>query len=291
MDIRALRAFVEVVRHGGFSHAAKAIFSTQSTISKAVKQLEDEIGLVLLDRGTQGHSLTAAGEIVLRRAQAILAQRDDLLAELDELRGLKRGKLRIGFPFVGSDILFAPMFARYRRRYPGVDIKLVEYGSKRLEELVLAGELDFGASLLPVAPDFQFQSVRCEPIQAVLAQDHPLAQYDELDLSALADVPFILFESQFVLNPMILDACQRCGFTPSITARSSQMNFIIELVASGMGVALIPKLIVDQRAHPGVKAIRIVNPSLVWDMALIWRRGGYLSHAAKAWLELALEAS
>src|SRR5271166_3237677 len=111
--LRALRVFVEVVRQGGFSQAAKAVFATQSTVSKAVKQLEDELGLSLLDRIGRHSMLTAAGEIVYRRAMAMLAERDDLLAELSELRGLKRGVLRIGLPPIGSDVLFAPMFAIY----------------------------------------------------------------------------------------------------------------------------------------------------------------------------------
>ena len=78
MEIRTLRAFVEVVRQGGFSQAAKTVFATQSTVSKAVKQLEDECGVLLLDRIGHRSKLTAAGEIVYRRAQRILAERDDL---------------------------------------------------------------------------------------------------------------------------------------------------------------------------------------------------------------------
>ena len=102
MELRTLRAFVEVVRQGGFSQAAKTLFATQPTVSKAVKQLEDEIGVPLLDRVGHRSTLTAAGEIVYRRAVRMLTERDDLVAELDELRGLKRGTLRLGLPPVGA---------------------------------------------------------------------------------------------------------------------------------------------------------------------------------------------
>src|SRR6202045_565440 len=95
MELRTLRAFVEVVRQGGFSQAAKTVFATQSTVSKAVKQLEDEIGVPLLDRIGHRTRLTDAGEIVYPRAVRLLTDRDDLVAELDELRGLKRGMLRL----------------------------------------------------------------------------------------------------------------------------------------------------------------------------------------------------
>jgi DNA-binding transcriptional LysR family regulator len=289
MELRSLRTFVEVVRQGGFTQAAKTVFATQSTVSKAVKQLEDELGLLLLDRIGHRSHLTAAGEIVYRRALVMLAERDDLITELDELRGLQRGVLRIGLPPIGSDLLFAPLFAIYRSRYPGVEIQLVEHGSKRLEELVLAGEVDLAASLMPISEDFTWQEVRCEPIDALLAADHALAKDEVLDLKALADLPFILFESGFALNAIILQACRENGFEPPIAARSSQIDFIIELVAARLGVGFLPRMIARQKRHPQVRPVGIINPVMDWHMALIWRRGAYLPHAAKAWLALAKE--
>jgi len=287
MELRTLRAFVEVVRQGGFSRAAKTVFVTQSAVSKAVKQLEDELGLQLLDRIGQSCKVTPAGEIVYRRALAILAQGEDLKAELEELRGLRGGVLRLGVPLIGSNTLFARWFAAYRNRYPGVELKLVEHGSKRLEELVLAGELDLAATLLPVSDDFGWQEVWREPIDLLLAVDHPLAARERVSFAELADHPFILYGPGFALNPMILEACRESGFTPTVVAHSSQVEFIIELVAAKLGIALLPRMIAEQRQHPMTRCVPIDTPELYWHMALIWRRGGYLSPAAQAWLGLA----
>ncbi|MGY4177760.1 DNA-binding transcriptional LysR family regulator [Bradyrhizobium sp. USDA 4518] len=132
MDIRTLRAFVEVVRQGGFSQAAKVVFATQSTVSKAVKQLEDETGVRLLDRAGHRSTLTSAGEIVYRHALRILAEREDLVRELDEVRGMRRGLLRLGLPPMVSSVLFAPLLVIYRERYAGIEIQLVETGIDRL---------------------------------------------------------------------------------------------------------------------------------------------------------------
>ena len=102
LDLRRLRFFVEVVREGGFSQAAKVVFAAQPTVSKAVKQLEDELGVALFDRIGRRTELTPAGRLVYSRAVSLLAQGADLVAELESMRGLKRGTLRLGFPRLGS---------------------------------------------------------------------------------------------------------------------------------------------------------------------------------------------
>lgn len=287
MELRTLRAFIEVVRQRGFTQAAKKVFATQSTVSKAIKQLEDEIGVPLLDRIGHRSQPTAAGEIVYQRALRMLAERDDLIAELDELRGLKRGTLRLGLPPVGSSTLFAPLFAIYRQRYPGIDIRLVEHGSNRLEELVASGELELAASLLPVSEGFERQDVRREPLTVLVSANHELSRRRSLDLPTLRNLPFILFETGFALNRIILDACRRHGFEPAVAAQSSQIDFIVELAAAGLGIGFLPRMIAEQRKHPSVKRIPLSEPHTDWHIAMIWRRGAFLSHAAKAWLDLA----
>lgn len=286
MNLRSFQAFVEVVRQGGFSAAAKTINATQSTVSKAVRQLEDELGLVLLDREISPSRLTTAGEIVFRRAVAMLAEKDDMLAELGELRGLKRGLLKLGLPPIGSSVLFAPVFAAYTKLYHDIDIQLVEHGSRRLEELLLAGDVELAASLLPVEDSFEWQDVRCEPVVALLPTNHALAHGDGVSLQDIASLPFILFESGFALNHIILDACRSHGFSPNVAVRSSQIDFIVELVAAGMGIGFLPKMIAEQRHHPGVRIHGIKGADVNWHLALIWRKGAFLSHAARAWLEL-----
>ncbi len=290
MEFRTLRAFVEVVRQGGFSQAARTVFATQSAISKAVKQLEDEVGMPLLDRIGHRSTPTAAGEAVYRRGLRLLADRDDLMAELAEIRGLKRGTLRLGLPPIGSSTLFAPLFAIYRQLYPGIDIRLVEHGSDRLEEILRAGEVDLAASLLPVADEFEWLEMRSEPLVALVAHSHPLAAADRIGLGGLRDLPFLLFEQGFALNRILLEACRRHGFEPEVAARSSQIDFLVALAGAGVGVAFLPRLIAAQRPHPAVRAVPLDEAGTDWTMALIWRRGGYLSDAARAWLAVARES-
>jgi DNA-binding transcriptional LysR family regulator len=289
MNLRTLRAFVEVVRQGSFSQAAEVVFATQSSVSKAVKTLEDELGTPLFDRIGHRNQLTAAGEIAYRRALAILAERDSLVAELDELRGLKSGVLRIGLPPVGSSMLFAPLFAIFRTRHPGIEIQLVEHGSWQLKEMLLAGEVELAALLAPVDADLECQEVRTEPLMVLMPKNHPSSGGKKLDLARLADFPFILFEEGFALNPIILGACERRGFKPRIAARSAQIDFIVELVAAGLGIGFLPRMLAKKHQHPAIRQMPLDEPQTDWQMVLAWRRGSYLSPAARAWLALARE--
>ncbi|QAZ68765.1 LysR family transcriptional regulator [Solidesulfovibrio carbinolicus] len=289
MELRNLKAFVEVVRQGGFSRAARTLFSTQSTVSKAVGQLEAECGEALLERLGTGVRLTAAGELVYARALAMLAESEHLAAELADLRGLLSGRLRLGLPIFGSARLFAPLFAEYRSRWPNVEIELMEQGSARLEEALLAGEVELGVSLLPIGEAFSWQPVRDDPMMAVLAADHPLRGRERLRLAELAHDPFILFEQGFALNTRIEHACSLRGFAPRLAARSGQLDFIIALVAAGLGVALLPRLLTEGRNLEPLGVVLVDETDLRWRAALSWRKGARLSPAARAWLALARE--
>ncbi|VVE54366.1 LysR family transcriptional regulator [Pandoraea capi] len=289
MNLRALRTFVEVVRQGGFSQAAEVVSLTQSSVSKAVRTLEDELGVPLLSRIGHRSELTDAGEIVYRRALSLLAERRDMIDEIDDLRGLKRGTLRLGLPPVGCGVLFAQMFVTYRERYPNIDIALTEHGSKRLRECLEDGEVELAALLLPVADHFQYQAVRKEPLVVVLPAGHALAKRKWLDFTALADAPFILFEAGFALNGIIMAACERKGVAPRVTARSGQIDFIVDLVTAGLGVAFLPRMLALKHRHPGIVLVPLREPQTDWHISLAWRSHTHLSSAARAWLDLARE--
>lgn len=286
MDLRTISAFVEVVRAGGFSRAAETVHATQSALSKAVRQLEDEVGMPLLDRIGHRIRLTPAGEVMFARGQTLLAARDDLATEMHEIAGLRAGVLRLGLPPIGSSSLFAPLFARYRRLYPRIEIRLSEHGSDRLEELLRAGEIDFAGLLLPAPEEFEACPVRAEPLVALIAVDNPLAQRDGLSLADLAEEPLVLFDRGFTLNRIIGDGFHRLGRSPMVVANSSQIDFIVELAAAGLGIAFLPQMIAERHAQPAVAQVLLTDAEMVWRMAMVWRRGAYQSHAARAWLAL-----
>ena len=290
MEFKQLRTFVEVAHQGGFTQAAQRLHISQSAVSKQVAQLEQRLSTPLFDRLGSHVRLTAAGNVVLQRAESMLRLHNELLNELDDLSELKRGELRLGLPLLGSDALFASLFAEYRRRYPNIRVQLLEGGSLNIEQAVLSGELELGGSLTPKNSVFAYQPFCDEPLDALLPADHPLAQDGSVRLEQLADTPFLLYQRSFVLNDRLLQACQQMGFTPKEGGRSGQADFLVALVAAGQGVVLLPSVVARGLVRPGVVRLKLIAPDyLRWDIAFIWRDGAYLSRAAQAWLELLRE--
>lgn len=290
MEFKQLRTFVEVAHQGGFTQAAHLLHISQSAVSKQVAQLEQNLGTPLFDRLGSQVRLTAAGNVVLQRAEGMLRLHKELLSELDDLSQLTRGELRVGLPLLGSNALFASLFAEYRRRYPNIQVQLLEGGSMHIEQAVMSGELELGGSLTPKNPLFGYQPFCDEPLDALLPADHPLAQGGSVRLEQLADTPFLLYQRSFMLNERLLQACQQLGFTPKEGGRSGQSDFLVALVAAGQGVVLLPSVVARELIRPGVARLKLVAPDyLRWDIAFIWRDGAYLSRAAQAWLELLRE--
>jgi DNA-binding transcriptional LysR family regulator len=289
LDSRRLRAFVEVVRQGGFSRAAHLLHATQPTVSKAVQQLENDLGLRLLDRIGRRVSLTAAGELVYRRAVPLLAQSDDLLAELGELRGLKSGALRIGLPRLGASALFARTFALFRRRYPGIEVNVAVHSGQKMRELLRSGEMDIGVLGNPIEDEFDQQELRSEPFMVLLPRDHPAASRRSVTLGRLAGAAAIFPEEDSVLHRHLVAAYHRARVAPKIATRCHQADLMFELVAAGVGIAFLPRVLAQQQRHRGVRCVMLGDPGCAWTIAFCWRRRAHLSAAAQAWLAHARE--
>jgi DNA-binding transcriptional LysR family regulator len=289
MELRALRYFVEVVRQQSFTVAAEQMFVTQPTISKMVKSLEDEIGSPLLLRDGRQMVLTDAGRIVYQRGQDVLAAYAQLQAELNDLDKLGRGELTIGIPPMGGS-LFTPAIAAFRQRYPKVELKLFEQGSKTIEAALISGELELGGVLQPVDPDMVDVLPMTRQVLWLVARHG--SRWDALQhvpLADLANEPFVFYGESLALNDVVLTACRTAGFAPTIVGRSGHWDFMAALVLAGVGIALLPAPYCRRLDAAQFTCRPVVEPEIPWEMAIGWRRNSYLSHAARAWLEVARE--
>lgn len=289
MDIRALRYFVELVREKSFTRASEKLFVTQPTISKMIRNMEEELGQPLLNREGHSFTLTDSGQVLFARGQLILAQMQQLEAELADLQSLQHGRLALGIPpMVGH--VYADLIRAYRSRYPRVELSIVEYGGRRIEQAVLEGELDLAITMLPTKEEGVLSALEldCYPIQVVLP-DLPRWRGDsEIRLADLQEEPFLLYTQAFTLSERLEQACQQAGFVPQVAARSSQWDFLTAMVRSGMGVAFLPEPIC-RRLTPDGLVLRPLLPELSWRLGVIWPAKRYLSRTAEAWLALCRE--
>ncbi len=287
MDVHALRVFAEVVRSQGFTRASKALHLTQPAISKVVAGLEEELGTPLLVRERRRVRLTDAGQVVLDRARGILDSMRVMEEEVQELSALRRGRLRIGTPPIVGVAFLPSLIAAYHAAWPGVSLELREEGSHQIEALVRSHELDVGAVVLPTDETaFETLPFVQDQLRAVVHPSHPLAGRHQVSLRELAATPFVLYRPEFALHGHILEACRKAGFQPTVVSQSSHWDFIVAMVAADIGLALLPVTVCRLLDRRQVRSIRLVDPVIPWDAALVWRRGGQRSPATRAWIDL-----
>jgi DNA-binding transcriptional LysR family regulator len=287
MDTRTLSCFVEVVRRGGFSRAGESLHVSQPAVSKAVKALEEELGQQLLVRLGRKVSVTDAGRLVFEGGEAVLAALRSIAEEVAEVGAVRRGRVRLGVPPMVGGAFFPPVLHDFREAHPGVSLELREEGARRVEALVLEGELDVGATVLPTdVAFFEVVPLMRDVLCAVLPPGNPLGRRRSVALADLSRTPFVLYRADFALHGQILEACRREGFNPQVASESSQWDFMAAMVAAGVGVALLPRTICRRLDRLRVRVVPLRDPVLRWDLALIWRRDRHLSPAARAFVEV-----
>jgi len=288
VDVQALRCFVEVARRQGFTRASEALHVTQPAVSKMVRALEEELGTPLLVRERRRVTLTDAGRLVLERAQGVLDSLRVIEEEVVEHAAVRRGRLRLGLPPIVGVMFFPPLLAEFHQAHPGVLLELREEGSHHIEKLVQDRELDVGAVVLPTDEKaFATMPFVTDELRVVLHPSHPLAGRRAIALRDLRAARFVLYRPEFALHGHIIDACRRCGFAPTVVSESSHWDFIVELVAANIGVALLPQTVCRALDERRVRTVGMSDPVIPWKVALIWRRDRHLPPAARAWLELA----
>ncbi|BDG04968.1 putative HTH-type transcriptional regulator YwbI [Anaeromyxobacter oryzae] len=281
-----MEVFVEVVRQRGFTRAGAVLHLSQSAVSKAVRALEDSVGVPLLLREGRGVEPTAAGRVVFERSEAVLRSVREIDDEVADLSALRRGRVRVGLPPMVGAAFFPAVLGAFRERHAGVSLELREQGAREIEAAIAGRDLDVGVTVLPTNEEVfeAFPFVRDE-LAAVLHRTHPLAGRKRVRLAELAETPLVLYSRDFALHAHILDACRSRGFSPKIASESSQWDFIAAMVAANVGMALLPRTIC-RRLEPGsVRVVTLVDPTIGWNLALIRRRGGYASEAARAFVE------
>ncbi|MBC5732472.1 MULTISPECIES: LysR family transcriptional regulator [Lawsonibacter] len=291
MEIRQLMYFIQIVKSGTYSAAAKQLYLSQPALSKAVKHLEEELGAKLLVQGDKRSEPTDVGRVLFERGQQLIREYNDLLGAVDEANSRNRGRLHFGIPYGLGQILFYRLTADFSRAFPEMELVVSGHGSAHIREEVLAGRLDIGATLIPPEPEPGLEAtvIMRDQFFLLLPRAHPLAGREGVRFAQLREEQFILLNEEFVMTRMTRQSCAMAGFAPRVKIVANRSDFIAELVADGQGIAVIAGGRYRFEHDSRLSCAALLDGIVDIDIALITRAGADRSTAAARFVEFAQE--
>lgn len=240
MNISHLQVLLTVADYGSFSTAALKLDTSQSAVSRAIATLEDELGVPLLIRGRFGARLTPVGERVTEYARQILHLRECIDTEINLLKGLNGGRLRIASFRSAATHLLPPMIARFRKRFPDVDVSLAELEPIGVEQALREGVVDIGLVPLPRSEEFEtWEIAQDEYVVLLPTSEAPVPKtltWEELSLHS-----FILY-NYAECTSAVRDHWARWGQRLKVAYEIKEDSTIVSMVAQGLGAAILPRL-------------------------------------------------
>jgi DNA-binding transcriptional LysR family regulator len=264
-DLRLLKVLREVALRGSFSAAAEALSYSQPAVSQQIARLEAQAGVKLLERQHKGISLTPAGEALVRHTERILAQLADAQAELTEIASSARGRLRLASFATAAGTIVPIAVSAFRKLRPGVQVDLALLDPPISIPALRRGDYDLviteegGFEEDPSLEGLGVERLMDDVLYAALPVDHPLATRRAISLSDLVNEDWMLVGLQGTCagSNIVLRACKQAGFEPRVAYTSDDYFAIQGLVASGMGVALVPGLaLASSREDVAVRPLR-----------------------------------
>lgn len=279
INIRKLTYFVEVSKHKNFTTASQNLFISQSLLSKVIKQMENELGVKLIDRTSKHFRLTDMGERFYVEAVNLLDHHSRLMNFINDDNF--QGEVSISIPATILNLYFPQLLVSLRAKYTGIRLNIFEEGSKAALESVLSGKSDLAVVMLPVNPsDIDVDKLLLDSCVVAVHSSHPLSSIGKAEISQLENENFIIFNNQFVLHDMVIHLCHNNGFVPNIVYQSSLDSFIIEMVRLNQGIAILPSPVIAANNHQNISVINL-EPVIPWQVALIARKGKYQSYAVR----------
>ena len=279
MTLTELRYIVAVARERHFGRAAEACFVSQPTLSVAVKKLEEELDVKIFERGGNEVSVTALGEAIVRQAQVVIEQAAAVKEIAKSGKDPLSGALKLGIIYTIGPYLLPDLVRQAIERVPQMPLMLHEHFTVKLLDMLRSGEIDcaimaepFPDTGLAVAPLYD------EPFMVAVPKSHPLAKRKKVSAQELKQETMLLLGAGHCFRDQVLEVCPEfaryASQTDGIrkTFEGSSLETIKHMVASGMGVTVVPQLSVPQGAQPHVAYLKFEPPVPTRRVVLAWRR-------------------
>lgn len=278
-ELWQLRYFTAVAEHLHFGRAAQALHISQPPLSRAIRALEQQLGVALFTRTRRRVELTPEGARLLEHARRAKDELERAVAELHGMASGAQGRLRLGFVSLADFGVLPGLLKAYKASHPGVELALREMLSPEQVAALTAGTLDFGLLLPPAGEALEHVVVQRERFVAALHSRHPLAaQRGRIAMRALARERFVMVPREIApgLYDIVSGLTARAGFALNVAQEAIQMQTVVSLVSSGLGAAIVPASLANL-GRKGVvyRPIADRHPSL--ELWLAWRPGALSS--------------
>ena len=275
MELRHLRYFVTAAEELNITRAATRLHISQPPLSRQIRSLEEEIGTALFDRSGKKLKLTPAGEYFLQEAKKILSHARHAVNGAKAAGAGQAGQITIAFlsPLGG---LFLPRVIRaFRHRFPMVDVDLLEMVPRMQLEALLDRQVDLafvGKPEVESAKEFAFEPVMEVELRLALAVEHPLARLRRVPFVELKNEPLIILKrsSAPATHEFLLRLCRSAGFEPNLIKQSDRAQSILDLVAAGIGVSIVPETFQRYQADLVLRPL-IPRPAPI-PLCMVWRQ-------------------
>lgn len=288
MDIRQLRYFVAIAEEGTITKAAQSLHMAQPPLSKQLKLMEDELGVILFERNKKKKvTLTPQGEFFLKKAKAIIHSLEEAIIEVKEL-----GEEICGTLSIGSTIYCAPYMLKklnqFRCEHPQVKFNIWEGSSTVLFELLEERSIDIAIATGPFPKDnIEIKKLDIDPCVLVVPNNYDL-EVDFVSVETISTLPLLLLQSEQGIGVyyQIINEFQRRNLEPNILCECHDSAMLLNLVSTGFGVSILPASMVSSKIIGNFKTFPIKENPWVLEPALIWKSNRYLPAYARKFLQL-----
>jgi DNA-binding transcriptional LysR family regulator len=283
VQLSQLEYVLAVADEQSFTRAAARLHLAQPSLSRQVRLIERELGVLLFDRGPGQAvvSLTSDGEALLPFFRRVMADVEAAGAEARALSGMERGRLSVGAtPSLITRVL-APALVEFHASHPGIELSVVEAGSRQLVPQLATGEVDLALVVLPVN-DQLVATTRLfdDPLVLAVAPGHPLAGAPTVDVGDLDGLSLVMFREGYDLRSVTLAACRAAGAEPHLVSQGGEMDGVLAFVAAGLGAAVVPAIALP--SDDRVSAVPFEDPGIHRTVALAQRNDRALARPARA---------
>jgi DNA-binding transcriptional LysR family regulator len=283
VGLRQLRAFLAVAKYGSFSRAAEEVAVSQSAVSFAVQQLENELGLRLLDRTTRQVRMTAVGETLAASSARLLVELDTLLKELKDTGQRRRGKVVMAcVPSVARGLM--PKCVEYcAKNWPEISFAIEDIAARDVIAKVERGDVEFGLSGGDIdGSELHVEGLTNDPFVLACRRDDELTKSKAIAWGRLSGRRLVMLNNTSGSRSQILETLTTAGIQAQIALELAQPSSVLAMVEARLGVAVIPQLVAPIPNHPVLTTRRLVRPSVSRTIFLLKRRDRSLSPAASA---------